>query len=146
MRIESKYSIDNPPGTWDRRVFIGGNYDFGSRLEDICDAVRDCEYIPIIAWDFGIPPDTERHSSGEIIKQCKYAIFEVSSDAGYFFEMEDAQANAIISLCLWDAYQGRTPMVSRMVKSHSIFKKNNRPYRNTRTLQNEVYKFLQHLS
>lgn len=86
MGIEPKYSLDNPPGTLDRRVFIGGNYNFGSRLEDIADAVRDCEYIPIIAWDFGIPHGTERHSAREIIQQCKYAIFEVSSPAGHFLK------------------------------------------------------------
>ena len=146
MKIEPKYSIDNPPGTKNRRVFIGGNYSFGSRLEDIADAVRDCEYIPIVALEFGMAPDTERHSSKQLIRQCKYAIFEVSSAAGHFFEMDDAEEYSVISLCLWDAYLGTTPDISAMVRSHTIFKSNNSPYRNTRALHHEVYKFLQNLS
>lgn len=144
MKIEPKYTIDKPPGIFDKRVFIGGNYSFGSRIEDVADAVRDCEYVPIIVWEFGIVPGTERHSSKQILKQCKYAIFDVSSPAGHFFEMDDAAEYAVICLCLWDAHldQGSGPTISAMVRSHTIFT-NNKPFRNTRTLQSEVHRFLQ---
>lgn len=146
MKIEPIYSIDNPPGARSRRVFIGGNYSFGSRLEDISDAVRDCEYTPIVALHFGIQFGTERHSAKQLIKQCKFAIFEVSSPAGQYFEIEDAENYSVISLCLWDAYLGSPPKISAMVQSHSIFKKNNKSYRNTRELHHEVYTFLQNMS
>lgn len=142
MTIEPKYLIDKPPGVFEKRVFIGGNYSFGSRIEDIAEAIVDCEYQPIIVWQFGVPPGTERHSSKQIIKQCKYAIFEVSSDAGHFFEMDDAEKYSVNCLCLWDAHQGSSPRVSAMVKSHSVFLKNNKPYRNTRVLHDEVINFL----
>jgi len=145
MRIEPKYLIDKPPGAFEKRVFIGGNYSFGSRVEDIADVVLDCEYQPIIAWDFGISLGTERHSSRQIIRQCRYAIFEVSSNAGHFFEMDDAEEYALDCLCLWDAHQGPSPSVSAMVRSHSVFMTNNRPYRNTRELQHEVFSFLRSL-
>jgi len=145
MKIEPKYLIDKPPGVSEKRVFIGGNYSFGSRIEDIADVVLDCDYQPIVVWEFGIPRGTERHSSKQIIKQCKYAIFEVSSNAGHFFEMDDAEEYSLDCLCLWDAHQGSSPSVSAMVQSHSVFMRNNKPYRNTRELQHEVFNFLRSL-
>ncbi|MFH1926490.1 MAG: hypothetical protein ABIK32_08390, partial [Chloroflexota bacterium] len=126
----------------DKRVFVGGNYSFGSRLEDIADAIRDCEFIPIIALEFGIPIGTTRHSAEQIIKQCKYGIFEVSSAAGQFFEMEDAKHYSLITLCLWDAYQGH---LSEMLSTHIVFTNNNRAYRNTRELHHQVYDFLRNV-
>ena len=146
MNIEPKYLIHKPPGTLEDRVFIGGNYSFGSRLEDIADVIRDCEYQPILAWEFGIPPRTERHSSKRLVKQCKYAIFEVSSNAGQFFEMDDAEEYSLICLCLWDAHPGSSPNVSSMAQSHTVFVRNNKPYRNTRELQYEVFNFLKNLT
>ena len=146
MKIEPKYLIDEPPGTLENRVFIGGNYSFGSRIEDIADVVLDCDYQPIIVWKFGIPLGTERHSSKQIIKQCRYAIFEVSSNAGHFFEMDDAEEYSLSCLCLWDAHQGSSPSVSAMVQSHSVFVRNNKPYRNTRELQHEVFNFLRSIN
>ena len=146
MKIEPKYLIDEPPGTLENRVFIGGNYSLGSRIEDVADVVRDCGYQPIIVWEFDIPPRTERHSSKQIVKQCKYAIFEVSSNAGHFFEMDDAQEYSLNCLCLWDAHQGSSPNVSAMVQSHPVFLSNNESYRNTRELQYLVYDFLRSLN
>ena len=146
MKIRPKYLMDKPPGTLKNRVFIGGNYSLGSRIEDIADVVRDCGYQPIIVWEFDILPGTERHSSKQIVKQCKYAIFEVSSNAGHFFEMDDAEEYSLNCLCLWDAHQGSSPNVSTMVQSHPVFLSNNKPYRNTRELQYLVYDFLRSLN
>ena len=84
----------HPPGEFERRVFIGGNYQIGATIQDIADIVEDCEYQPIIPWEFGITPGIERHSSKEIeeiLKQCRYAILEVSTTVGYFPEMDDAE-------------------------------------------------------
>jgi len=142
MIAKPKYLIDKLPGISETRVFIGGNYSFGSRIEDIADAVKDCGYESIIAWEFGIGRGAEWHSSGHIIKQCKYAVFEVSSDAGHFFEMEDAAKYRLTCLCLWDAHQGSSPRISAMAQSHPVFLNNNKPYQNTRELQYLVYDFL----
>ncbi len=144
MRIEPKYAIDNLPSAFKKRVFVGGNYQHGAVIEDIADAVRDCEFQPIIVWEFGVAPGTERNSSKLILKQCKFAIFDVSTAAGHFFEMDDAKEFSTICLCLWDAHldQGSGPGISSMVRSHDIFK-NNKPFRNTRMLQSEVHRFLE---
>ena len=138
------HSIDNPPGSVETRVFIGGNYSLGSRIVDIKEAVADCDFVPIIVWDFGVPRGAERHSATEIIQICKYAIFEASTNAGYFFEMEDAKNLSLKCLCLWDAHQG-DPSVSSMTTSHPVFLENNRPYKNTRGLSYEVMSFLRSL-
>lgn len=140
-----KYLTSEPPGTLENRVFIGGNYNFGSRLKDIAEVVTDCRYQPILVWEFGIPPGTERHSSKQLVKQCRYAIFEVSSNAGQFFEMDDAEEYSLICLCLWDACPSSSPHVSSMAQSHTVFKKNNKPYQSTRELQYEVFNFLRNL-
>lgn len=144
MHVTPIYSIDSPPGTFENRVFVGGNYQHGAVIEDIADAVRDFEFTPIIVWEFGVPQGTERHSSKEILRQCKYAIFDVSSAAGHFFEMDDAEEFSTVCLCVWDAHldRGDGPRISAMVKSHALFT-NNKPFRNTRTLQSEVHRFLE---
>ena len=146
MKTKLLYPINEPPGTLETRVFVGGNYSFGSRIEDIADVIRDCDCQPIIIWEFGIHPGTERLSSKLIIKQCRYAIFEVSSNAGHFFEMDDAEEYSLDCLCLWDAHQGYSPNVSAMVQSHPVFVRNNKPYRNTRELHHEVFNFLKSLN
>ncbi|GAG39931.1 unnamed protein product, partial [marine sediment metagenome] len=51
MKIEQKYLIDKPPGIWEKRVFIGGNYQLGATIEDIADVVEDFEFQPIIVWE-----------------------------------------------------------------------------------------------
>lgn len=143
MKIQPKYSIDNIPGTFGDRVFIGGNYLYGSRLEDIADAVTDCGLTPIIARQFiGVAPGTERHSSLYLLERCKLAIFELSSEAGQLIELENALNFSTITLCVWDAYHGDKPKISAMVTSHPLFQSNNRCYKNTRELQYYVYDFL----
>lgn len=137
-----KYDIENPPGTFEKRVFIGGSYRFISLLEEIYKAVMDCDFTPIFAREFGIPEGTTRHSAKRLVQQCKYAIFEVSIDGGYFFEMEDAEAYSCITLCLWEASHGSTPMISEMARTHDVFTNNNKSYRDISELCTHVYNFL----
>ncbi len=35
MKIEPKYLTDKPPGVFEKRVFIGGNYQRGATIQDI---------------------------------------------------------------------------------------------------------------
>lgn len=142
MKIEHKYNINNPPGRLDRRVFIGGNYSFSIQLTEIAESVEDGDFQPILVWEFGVIPGTERHSSESILKQCKYAIFEVSSDAGYMYEIDDAQKYSLITLCLWAENRDGTPRISAMTRSHPVFQRNQRPYKSNRTLHYEVLNFL----
>lgn len=144
MRNKVIYDINHPPGSFDKRVFIGGSFRIiASCLEEIYKAVLDCSFVPIFSLEFGIPMDETRHYAGLLVKQSKYAIFETSHDAGYFFEMEDAKNYSLKTLCLWDAYLGDNPKISLMGWSHDVFKNNNKPYSNIDDLRNHVYDFLQ---
>lgn len=143
MRIEPRYVIDKPPGTFDKRVFIGGSFRNASRLEEIYKTVLDCGFAPIFSLEFGIPWEATRHYTSRLVEQCKYAIFETSLDAGYFFEMEDAKIHSLITLCLWDAYHGSKPKISVMALTHDVFRNNNKSYRNVEELRLCVCDFLQ---
>lgn len=142
MITEPKYALDNPPGVFERRVFIGGSYRYTSLLEEIYKAVIDCYYQPIYAREFGIPEGTTRHSANKLVQCCKRAIFETSIDGGYFFEMDDAEAHSCITLCLWEASHGIMPMISEMARTHSVFMNNNKSYRDISELRSHVYDFL----
>lgn len=137
-----RYHLDYPPGVFGKRVFVGGSYRYIAILEEIYKAVLDCGYTPIFAREFGIPAGTTRHSAKRLVQHCKYAIFETSIDGGYFFEMEDAENNSCITLCLWEASHGSTPWISEMARTTNIFQKNNKPYRNMSELRSHVYNFL----
>ena len=75
---------------------------------------------------FGIPEGTARHTSKRLVQHCKYAIFEASIDARYFFEMEDTEEFSCLTLCLWEASHGSTPMVSEMTRMRNTFRKSNK--------------------
>lgn len=142
MQPRLTYSIDCMPGTFDDRVFLGGDYRYGALIQAMADAVTDCGMTPIIAWQFGIEPGTERDSSLILLQKCKFAIFEMSSDAGQMAELENAISFGTIVLCLWDASASDRPRISAMATSNPLFKANNRGYRTTRELQYHVYDFL----
>lgn len=142
MIVVPKYDLDDPPGSFKRRVFVGGCYRHTSVLEEIYKAVLDCAFTPIYAREFGIPEGTTRHSAKRLVQHCKYAIFETSADAGYFFEMEDAESCSCQTLCLWEASHGIAPMISAMARTHSVFMRNNRHYSGITELRSHVYDFL----
>jgi hypothetical protein len=51
-----KYSLSRIPGEYEKRVFIGGNYDNISVLREIKKIVSDLGYYPILALEFDVPP------------------------------------------------------------------------------------------
>ena len=142
MRIKPKYSIDRLPGIFDKRAFIGGSFDNIPRLEEIYKVVMDCGFTPIFSLEFGIPKEEIRHYLGRLVAQCKYAIFETSEDAGYFFEMEDAKYHSLVTLCLIEAYHGGKTRTSSMALAHDVYKNNHESYKNIPELRSYVYKFL----
>jgi hypothetical protein len=128
MKIIPKYTIDNPPSSFEKRVFIGGNFRIVSLLEEIYKKVIDCDFQPIFSLDFGIPWEETRHYSGRLVQISKYAIFETSLENGYYFEMEDAKNYGSTTLCVWDGHQGDQPRISTMALTSDVFKKNSKSY------------------
>lgn len=139
---ESKLVVDTPPGDFGTRVFIGGNYKFGSVLYLIKDAVVACGYQPILVAEFEIPKAATREYSLQLLRQCKFAIFEVTMDGGSMIEMERAVDYDTISLCLWDELTSESPKISAMVTSHPVFQANSQGYKGLRQLEDAVSLFL----
>lgn len=144
MKIQSceKHSIDFPPGNFENRVFVAGNYRSGSVIQQIENAVSGSSFTPIVAHRFDIKPGTERDSSLQLLRQCKFAIFEVTLDGGHIAELERANDYDIKTLCLWDACNKDRPLITAMVTSNPLYKANNKGYKNIRKMEEEVCKFL----
>lgn len=77
-------------GTRDKRVFIGGDYDFMPILQEIAEFVRSQHFVPVIAYDHNVPPGAIHDEDLALLKECKYAIFEMSHPAGHLMELERA--------------------------------------------------------
>lgn len=86
-------SIDNIPGTYLTRVFVGGCYT--SQLAVLLEIKKYIHKISkgcltsIFAEDFDMEGNV-RNACFRLLHQCKYAIFEVTNSAGQIFEIEAA--------------------------------------------------------
>jgi len=88
--VQKKYSINQMPGEWRKRVFIGGNYS-GDRVKNLFEIKKSIEknnFIPIIALEFNDDEPCVHDHSLLLLHNCKYAIFDVSKDSGYLMEVE----------------------------------------------------------
>jgi len=83
---KAKYSADSPPGTIEKRAFIGGNYALMPILREIEKVVFAYGFQPIIAFDFNIPKAKTREYTLRLMFQCKYAIFEMTIPNGHLVE------------------------------------------------------------
>ena len=135
-------SVNSPPGNFGDRVFIGGNYRHGAALQNIKDAVVESGFTPIIVAEFDIQAGTERDSSLTLLRQCKFAIFEVTTHSGYIAELERVVDYQTVTLCLWDSWGTEQPKISAMVTSNPAFQSNNKGYSSTRDMQEKAHQFL----
>ena len=144
MHLMQKYSLDNFPGIYSRRVFVAGPYrePYKIRLSQISETVRACGFTPINADEFGIPLGAERNYCELLLAQCRLAIFEVSIEAGWMSEYEIAYSLRKICLSLWEKKQWEKMKISRMIRTHEQFVGNNVGYITTRDLQDAVFRFL----
>lgn len=77
------------PEPWERRVFVGGSYRTHMPvLREIESVVDTLGYTPVIAFDIQISRDQTHHHTLLLLHTCKYAIFEVSTPAGQYMEIE----------------------------------------------------------
>lgn len=81
-------SISHIPGEWEKRVFIGGDYEAVYLLDAIIKPVLDFEFAPIIAAEFKSSPEDIHHDALLLLHNCRYAIFDVSSKGGHMMEAE----------------------------------------------------------
>jgi tetratricopeptide (TPR) repeat protein len=95
--VTERKSIDNLPGIYSKRVFIGGSYgsDYQGKLRDISQFVKSLGFEPVIMLDYDPPRDSEGKALLNIhdfavllVHMCNYAIFELSEAAGQYNEIE----------------------------------------------------------
>ena len=105
------------PQPWESRVFVGGDYStHGPIILEIREAVIRKGYTPVIPFEVAIPPELIRHHSLMLLHTCRFAIFEISSAAGQFMEIERARDYDTITLLVRSAIDpSLQPRVSNMI-------------------------------
>lgn len=113
-------TIDNLPGSHNKRVFIGGNYKNIAVLRAIYEFVQKNKFQPILAANFTIPEEKENKTALFLLKSCKLAIFEMSTSGsgGECMELQKTKDYKNITLVLYQIlYDDSKPDVPRMIKS-----------------------------
>lgn len=139
--VVRKYSINSPPGQWNKRVFIGGNY--GSKtvgnLYEIKNLVVKKGYFPIIALEFTDKEPPIHDHSLLLLHNCKYAIFDVTKDSGYLMEVERTLDYRTETLLVYQKVDGVEDRMSAMIRSLG---KELKPFSNTEELSKLIDNFL----
>ena len=91
MMKNTAFEIPELAANYEKRVFVGGNYDDMPTLRKIVNCVREVDYEPILAFNVKKVPKNRIHDFDiALIKLCKYAVFEVSTGNGHMMEIEAA--------------------------------------------------------
>lgn len=114
-KVVPKQPIDPLPGTWDKRVFVGGDYDHLSILREIQDAIIRSGFQPILPYDFLVPPQLIHHHDLMLFHCCRLAIFEVSSPAGQLMEIERAKDYDVDTILFYTDRDGPPHSLTSMV-------------------------------
>jgi hypothetical protein len=106
---------------WENRVFIGGSYKEIAIMNEIKQSVARRGYEPIIASEFDIPIESTHHHSLMLLHDCKYAIFDLSQEAGQLMEIERIRDYEIHTMCVYQSLN-EEPRITEMLKAllHSI--------------------------
>lgn len=109
------------PPTAEKRVFIGGSYQFVPVLRNVQRVVAMQGFMPIFLGDFKIDNEDTYEVALTLLNQCKSAIFEVTLDSGHLLEIHEASRKGINMLMLYMASdwkkkppKGSTSMVHTM--------------------------------
>jgi hypothetical protein len=86
--MSNKLDIDKMPGKYDKRVFVGGNYDFPANLREIAKYVEAFGFQHILALDFDVPEGAIHDCDLRLLHNCEYAIFDITHSAGEVMELE----------------------------------------------------------
>lgn len=109
------------PQPWERRVFVGGNYQSHMPIiRHIERVVGALGYTPIVALDVDIPREQTHHHTMLLLHTCGFGIFEISTPAGQLMEIERADDYGTQILLLYSAMSQDappSPQVSSMVRT-----------------------------
>lgn len=101
-------------------MFIGGSYDNIGVLRLIASMVKELGYQPIIALDFDVRIEEVYSYDLRLLANCKYAIFEISFDAGHLAEIAKCQDFNVEALLVYQARDEKKeppPSASQMALS-----------------------------
>jgi hypothetical protein len=91
MMKQTTFEIPELAGHYEKRIFVGGNYDDMPSLRKIVNSIREVDYEPILAFDIkDVPKDKIHDFDITLLRLCKYALFEVSTGNGHMMEIEAA--------------------------------------------------------
>lgn len=77
------------PQPWDRRVFIGANYLDQRAIVDVMEEiVAKLDFTPVVMARTIIPQGKTHHHSLMMLHTCKYAMIDVTGEAGQLMELE----------------------------------------------------------
>lgn len=108
------------PQPWEKRVFIGANYDTHSHIiPEIKEVVVRKGYAPVIAYEVNISPDLIHHHSLLLLHTCKYAIIEITTYSGQLMELERAKDYGTTTLLLRSSLgtPALPPQISSMIQN-----------------------------
>jgi len=128
----AKVSVDDLPGSYATRVFIGGSYADEPTLHDIESYLREIGLVGIVAIDYAPPVVgqdpllTDHDMDVLLIHLCRCAIFELSTPAAQLAEVE--WAIRFFNKPTWGARTTRSQRVSTHIENlftheakHDIF-------------------------
>lgn len=139
--MSNKLNIDEMPGEYEKRVFIGGNYNFLVNLRGTKGLVKDFGFQPILAKDFNVPENNTHDYDLRLLHNCKYAIFDVTSSAGELMELERCKDYGTQVIVVYQAREkGDIPeQISNMVRSAGF---RNKGYISEDDFKNIIREFL----
>jgi len=101
---------------WGKRVFLGGSSGLNPIIEAMRDTVERLGYDPVVAIDFDMPEQmTIYHKCLTLLHSCKYAIFDLSEQAGQLMELERAPDYGVQTLIVCP--KNKQESVTQMLKS-----------------------------
>lgn len=113
------------PQPWERRVFIGGNYQTHMPIiRHIERIVAECGYTPVVAFDVDIPRENTHDFTILLLHTCGYAIFEISTPAGQLMEIERTQDyanNVLLFFSRIEPDAPPSPYVTTMLQTMTQF-------------------------
>jgi hypothetical protein len=101
---------------WAERVFIGGSGGLSPIIEYMRNMVEKLGYDPVVAEDFDMPKGMSiYHKCLLLLHSCKYAIFDLSEQAGQLLEVERATEYGVKMLIVWPV--NKEESITQMLKS-----------------------------
>lgn len=132
-------SISHLPGEWEKRVFVGGDYESIHALDSIISPVREFGFETIVAMEYASSKKSIHHDALLLLHNCRYAIFDVASKGGHMMEAErtlDYDTETLF-VCKKSEEVRVSTMLSSLGKKYEIHW-----YKDRRELKKHIFDFL----